>query len=693
MSLIGGVKGCKSTPTRVLPNPAPTSSGRLIHFHTTTAPTSQHCSPVMPIFAWCSRRAGGLAMLSAVALSYWAIWGEYQAHRHGYKYQSNDSLRAPQYDPHDNALCVNVFVYYALFIHILVFCFPLRSCWSVYTITKSLKKAACARTLRDIKFSYMRRSSSISLDSSETLTSSRELSSTSSSEAGDADTDYYTDGDVAPYHIIHAIVIPNYKEETDTLRETLEVLACHHQARTTYDVYLAMEQREQNAELKASRLINEFSKKFRFIDFTMHPSDIPGELAGKGSNMAWAARKLSERYLIGQRKDVIVTGIDADSHLSTNYFGLVTTMHMVYPNTANTTLYSAPIIFDRNAHIVPAIVRVADVLWSAAGMSGLYKGSSVAPPTSVYSVPLELVDRVGGWDCDSEAIGEDLHMYLKCFFALNGNLTVRTVLSPVSQTNVSGNGSGKGLAGIKMDIEARYKQAKRHMWGALDTGYALRKVVEAWRERKHTSRAWRPLHTSLNDESDGYVPESQLNSADPEAVPESGIFSDVSTDTIKDLDYERIIVLFHRLFEAHFLPVQMTIMVIATTLFAWVTDGVEDFHEVAWIMQICNILRTVGFMEVALYLALYEGFHRVCVDSREKEMSDANLTKGMHFSRRTIKKNIIDYVMVPLVAPIFGSIPCAQAQICHFWTFDLVYTVSRKATRKRARSLTADALV
>lgn len=179
-------------------------------------------------------------------------------------------------------------------------------------------------------------------------------------------------------------------------------------------------------------------------------------------------------------------------------------MHMAYPETANTTLYGAPIIFDRNAHNVPAIVRVADVLWSAAGMSGLYSGSTIAPPTSVYSLPLELVDRVGGWDCDSEAIGEDLHMYLKCFFALNGNLTVRTVLSPVSQTNVSGGGSKKGYSGLVMDMRARYKQALRHMWGALDSGYAMRKLVELWQERKHTTRAFRPLHSSL------YVAEGPL---------------------------------------------------------------------------------------------------------------------------------------------------------------------------------------
>ncbi len=78
-----------------------------------------------------------------------------------------------------------------------------------------------------------------------------------------------------------------------------------------------MEQREHNAESKATRFTNEFAKKFRSIDFTVHPPDIPGELAGKGSNMAWAARKLSEKYNISQRKDVIVTGIDGGSLFAT----------------------------------------------------------------------------------------------------------------------------------------------------------------------------------------------------------------------------------------------------------------------------------------------------------------------------------------------------------------------------------------
>ncbi|PNY28161.1 Uncharacterized protein TCAP_01909 [Tolypocladium capitatum] len=580
-----------------------------------------------------------------------------------------------------------VFAYYCLLIHAMVFLFPLRACWSVWDITKALKRSAKSKALEDYKkTNFRRRDSSISISSSETLASETLASdsngySSTVSEASDVEPDMYADGaDVAPHPVIHAIVIPNYKEEMDTLKETLEVLASHPQAHRSYDIYLGMELREVNGESKALSLIQEFAKKFRSIDYTLHPGEIPGEAAGKGSNVGWAARKLSSKYAMGIRKHVIITGIDADSHLSPRYFASITSMHLSHPETAATTLYAAPIIFDRNAHNVPAIVRVADILWCAAGMSGLYRGSAIAPPTSVYSLPLQLVDRVGGWDCDAEAIGEDLHMYLKCFFALNGNLTCRTVLSPVSQSNVTGGGKG-GIRGTIVDMQARYKQALRHMWGALDTGFALRKVVEMWRERKHTARAFRPLHRSQGNNLNCYLPDSQRNADDDaEHRRESGAFSDVTQDTLKEPHWERIFYLFHRLFEAHFLPVHMTILVLASAMYVWVADGKGDPNNLGWVFSLCNVLRTLGFMEVACYLFLYESFHRISVTTREREMTAAGLADGMCFSHRSIKKNCIDYILVPLVAPLYGAIPCAQAEISHFWTVELVYAVSKKAT-------------
>ncbi|CAK7271430.1 hypothetical protein SEPCBS119000_004602 [Sporothrix epigloea] len=515
------------------------------------------------------------------------------------------------------------------------------------------------------------------------------------SEAGDTHTESVTDCNTiagSQHQVIHAIVIPNYKEEVDTLRETLDVLASHSCARTNYDVYLAMEEREKEADIKAMSLIAEFNNKFRSIDFTLHPADMPNECPGKGSNVDWAARKLSERYPIDYRKNVIITGIDADSHLSSNFFSLLTRMHLAYPETSGTTLYSAPIIFDRNAHSVPAIVRVADILWCAAGISGLYRGSTIAPPTSVYSLSLQLVDRVGGWDCGSEAIGEDLHMYIKCFFALNGHLTVRTVLSPVSQTNVTAGGHGKGISGIVSDMRARYKQALRHMWGALDTGFAIRKLVELWHNRKQTTRTFRPLHTAPNGSANMDIPKVQLDAlvSGTDTTFDKGLLSDETREDIKGPNYRRLLVLIHRLFEAHFLPVQMAVLVVSSTLYMRAVDGSADTHGLNWIFRICKYLRAVGFLQVAFYLFIYENFHQIAVTAREKEMHDAGLADGMNFSHRSLGKNFIDYLMVPFVAPIYGAIPSIQAQLCHFWTSDLVYTVSKKATRQRVTSVAVE---
>jgi hypothetical protein len=110
----------------------------------------------------------------------------------------------------------------------------LRACWAVADLTRSLKKVARNKTLNNFKFSHQRRLSSTSLSSADTLTS--QASSSSSSEAGDVEMSFYADADAEMDKIIHAILVPNYKEELDGLRETLDVLASHPQARSSYDV-------------------------------------------------------------------------------------------------------------------------------------------------------------------------------------------------------------------------------------------------------------------------------------------------------------------------------------------------------------------------------------------------------------------------------------------------------------------------
>ncbi len=208
-------------------------------------------------------------------------------------------------------------------------------------------------------------------------------------------------------------------------------------------------------------------------------------------------------------------------------------------------MYVPPIVFDRNAHLVPRLVRVADILWAGAGLSGHYRTSSICPPTSVYSLPLCLIDLAGGWDAGDTAIGEDLHMYIKCFFALNGNLTTRSVFSPASHTNV--HSSGNGIRGFFEDLNARYKQAMRHMWGALDSGFVLKSITQLWRAKR------------VNDKG--------LPCPQPPYV--------LLIPDRNSIHWTNIFKLLHRMFEAHFLPIHLTLLLLFSGLYTLFTPEAQ----------------------------------------------------------------------------------------------------------------------
>ncbi len=79
-------------------------------------------------------------------------------------------------------------------------------------------------------------------------------------------------------------------------------------------VYLAMEERDPQAVPVAESLISIFRTNFQDIQYTLHPSDIPGEAAGKSSNISWCARHavLKHRDTI-LRNDVLMTTMDSKS--------------------------------------------------------------------------------------------------------------------------------------------------------------------------------------------------------------------------------------------------------------------------------------------------------------------------------------------------------------------------------------------
>ena len=76
-------------------------------------------------------------------------------------------------------------------------------------------------------------------------------------------------------------------------------------------IYLAMEEKEEKAEVKAATLIRSYCKSFYKMSYTIHPQGIPGEAQGKSSNESWAAKQACKDYVDELvKRNVIMTVMD-----------------------------------------------------------------------------------------------------------------------------------------------------------------------------------------------------------------------------------------------------------------------------------------------------------------------------------------------------------------------------------------------
>lgn len=192
----------------------------------------------MSVFTWCTQRAGGLSVVALLALSYWVISQEFRSPSHSNQIDSSTTENPTSARVAGAGILAQVFAYYSLFVHTMVFLVPIRACRGLWDVTASLKRAARIQALSEFKKSDKdRRTSSSSFASSETLTSNSPAPfAVASDEVSDTEAELSDIEDLDSPTIIHAIVIPNYKEELDILRETLDVLASHPQAAACYDV-------------------------------------------------------------------------------------------------------------------------------------------------------------------------------------------------------------------------------------------------------------------------------------------------------------------------------------------------------------------------------------------------------------------------------------------------------------------------
>ncbi len=257
----------------------------------------------------------------------------------------------------------------------------------------------------------------------------------------------------------HIVIIPNYKESAEKLRETILTLAKQTLPTNKIFVVLGMEEREEKGKEKANILINEFKNKFAGIYATFHP-DIKGEVKGKSSNEAFAAKTIYKKLIKGKKIDEMFTtisSVDADSIFDSQYFAYLTNSFLLDKNRYNKFWQSANVQYN-NIWEVPAPVRIVSFFGSLYRTALLVQGDRLVS-NSTYSLSLKLLVDIGFWDTD--VIPEDYRIFFKAFFKKGGNIFVEPIFLKTSLDAPQSTSLWKTLRN-------KYDQERRWSWGISD---------------------------------------------------------------------------------------------------------------------------------------------------------------------------------------------------------------------------------
>ncbi len=205
--------------------------------------------------------------------------------------------------------------------------------------------------------------------------------------------------------------MPTYGESEEILADTLRHLVDQEVGGDKQSVVLAFEERDPAAHDRARALEARFAEHFAHFVCTFHP-DLPGEVKGKSSNLAWAAQRVQEALVATgalEPTTLLVTVCDADSRLHSKYLTALGYKVASDPR-AELHVFQPAILFYANHWRLVAPLRALNSIYS------LYELARMVPShrlvtQSTYSMAWSVAAAVGFWDVD--IIPEDSHMFFK----------------------------------------------------------------------------------------------------------------------------------------------------------------------------------------------------------------------------------------------------------------------------------------
>ncbi len=279
----------------------------------------------------------------------------------------------------------------------------------------------------------------------------------------------------------HLVILPYYKEGYEILHDTFEGLLKTNYPKDRFFVVLSGEGRAGHvARELGERLQGQYQSRFGKFLFTMH-EDRVGELAGKGANEAWAAKKAKEVIISSgiPFERVIVSDFDVDTVVSTQYFSRLSFAYLTSPKPLRTSFQPVPLFINNiwEASAIARIMAFSSTFWHLMNQMRPERLISF----SSHAFPFKALDEMGFWQVN--VVSEDSRIFWQGLLKFDGDWRVEPLLVPISMdANVAET--------FPRTIRNIYLQQRRWAYGVADFPYMLYGFLHNKRIPRRTKLYW-----------------------------------------------------------------------------------------------------------------------------------------------------------------------------------------------------------
>ncbi|MFC1594835.1 glycosyltransferase family 2 protein [Patescibacteria group bacterium] len=266
-------------------------------------------------------------------------------------------------------------------------------------------------------------------------------------------------------HIWQLVILPMYEESYEVVEGACESLMNSSWPKDRMIVVLAIEKRAgQETAAVADRIKEKFNSQFAHFMITSHP-DIEGELAGKGSNISWAAGKTREELIDKLNipyENIIISAFDIDTQVYPQYFLCLAYHFLTVENPHRASFQPVP-IYNNNIWDAPALSRVvatSGTFWQMIQQSRPERLTTF----SSHSMSFKALCEVGYWQ--KNIVSEDSRIFWNSLLFFDGDYRVEPLFYPVSMDANLAPTFWKTTKNV-------YRQQRRWTWGVENVPYLL----------------------------------------------------------------------------------------------------------------------------------------------------------------------------------------------------------------------------